>query len=278
MRDLDRIKEVREFRVTGPQLTSLLLSTLVLASAVFAIGFQLGHLRSPVDLALFEPLGESDQDATSLLAAMLAEKEGRTLASTAPTTGALATDERAGSEASEPAAALSASDVRDAEVEAERYAAEEAEAERIEAERIEAEEAEAERLAALAELEAERAAEERRRVVEVVERSFPEGTEPAPELATVTAAPPVAPTLPAPPAGRGYTVQVGAFESIDDAAATIARLRSKGLEAFHVSATVNGTVYHRVRVGLYATQAEATTAAAKLEGATAHGTYVTEQP
>jgi len=271
VRDLDRIREVREFRVTGPQLTSLLVSALVLTGAVFAIGYQLGRLRTPMDLALLEPQGESDRDAGSLLAEMLAEKEQRTLASTAP---ALA-EARAAAEpeqvpepelAEEPASpALTASDVRAGLVPSD----------------------------LAADNPADLAGKEEPTPggpTMVVERSFPEGDEPAtaepepiaviepiPETVAVVQA--VAPVeLPSAPPGRGYTVQVGAFESLEEAAATVTSLQALGQDVFHVAATVNGTVYHRVRVGLFASKDAAAVAAKELEGATPHGTYVTEQP
>ena len=125
-------------------------------------------------------------------------------------------------------------------------------------------------------------------VVEKIERSFPEKAE-APSVQTpepvavvevvepVKPAPP-AKSLPGAPAGTGYTVQVGAFESIEDAAETLRTLQSRGHDAFHVSAKVNGKTYHRVRVGLYPSRSEADDAAKRLAGATPHGTFVTQQP
>ena len=284
MRDLDRIREVREFRVTGPQLTSLFVYVLLLVSTVFAIGFELGRLRSPVDLALLEPLGKEDQNAGTLLAEMLAEKEQHALTSTAAAQPAA--EDRRGDK---PTPTLSASDVLEggAPSKTERPEA------LVTSDPVTPSDfaGVANQVAALEVVPRAQVPAPSKPVLEVVERSFPE-EQPTPEpkpvaLAVVEAPVPDPPviaapeeivSMPAPPAGRGYTVQVGAFESADDARLTIASLQRLGHDAFHVSATVNGTVYHRVRVGLYSSKDEATEAAERLQGATPHGTYVTEQP
>ncbi|MCO4773878.1 MAG: SPOR domain-containing protein [Deltaproteobacteria bacterium] len=264
MRDLDRIKEVREYRVTGPQLSSFLISALVFAAAVFAIGFQIGRLQSPIDVALLEPLGEDERDAGSLLADMLAENDQRALASTAP---------------SDPPPPLSASDQSRA---AAATAADEPQPEPESAPEVE--EPEPEPVPELAALEPEPTPKPSL-VIERVERSFPEGEEPEavaviePVVPEPTSEPPTAPiALPGAPSGRGFTVQVGAFEALEEAAQTVAKLKGQGHEVFYVAAEVNGKTYHRVRVGLYPSRDAADAAAVGLQGATPHGTFVTQQP
>ena len=287
MRDLDRIKEVREFSITGPQLTSLVASALMLAAAVFAIGFQLGRLNSPVDLALLEPLGDSEQDAGTLLAEMLAEKE-QTLTSTAAQAPAQlsASDESRPSEPVEP--------VEPVEPELAAREAEEPEATDaapakpvLTADELRTVGDEPVVTEPVPTLKTQDAGAPKL-VVEKIERSFPEEAEAPPGRApepvavveVVEPAKPAVPdtSLPGAPAGTGYTVQVGAFESIEEAADTLRALKSKGHDAFHVSARVNGKTYHRVRVGLYPSGSEADEAAKRLAGATPHGTFVTQQP
>ncbi len=281
MRDLDRIKEVREFSVTGPQLTSLLASALVFAAAVFAIGFQLGRLNSPVDLALLEPLGDAEQDAGTLLAEMLAEKD-QTLASTAvPVSAQLsASDESRPVEAAETAEAeLFAEEAEEPDAAPEKPGLTADELRVVGDEPVVAE--------LVSPLETQNAGNPKL-VVEKIERSFPEEPETSPEptpepVAVVEVVEPAKPappatSLPGAPAGTGYTVQVGAFESIEEAAETLRTLQSRGHDAFHVSARINGKTYHRVRVGLYPSRLAADDAAKRLAGATPHGTFVTQQP
>lgn len=269
MRDLDRIQEVSEYRVTGPQLTSLAISAVVLLVAVFGIGFQLGRLQTPVDVALLEPVG-ANEDPESLLAELLAEKEGRTLASTAPERPLAATDDTA-PEAPDPA---------------ESVPDEPAVVEPIEPEEpVELEEpAEPEDPTEAPELVATDV--QPAYVREVIERSEPEtpqpqAEEPPEELPVAEATPePVAaaPALPRAPAGRGYTVQVGAYETVAEAQDIIRALQARGAEPFHVEANVNGRTWHRVRVGLYPSRAAAESAAAGLQDATPDAPFVTSQP
>lgn len=268
MRDLDRIQEVSEYRVTGPQLTSVAVSALVLLVAVFGIGFQLGRLQTPVDVALLEPVGATE-DPESLLAEMLAEKEGRTLASTAPERPLAATDDTA----PEPIEPATEAPVPDEPAVAEPVEPEEPE------EPVEPEEpTESPELVASDVKPAY--------VREVIERSEPEtpqpqAEEPPEELAVAEATPePVAaaPALPRAPAGRGFTVQVGAYETVAEAQDIIRALQARGAEVFHVEANVNGRTWHRVRVGLYPSRAAAESAAAGLQDATPDAPFVTSQP
>lgn len=285
MRDLDRIREVREFRVTGPQLTSFLVSAVVLTAAVFAVGYQLGRLQAPVDVALLEPLGADERDAGSLLAEMLAEDEAPALASTAPS---LTTSD---STRSRPPAEPEL--VEEPELPGEPEPVDAVDAEPIDAEPIPLP-GPADEVAAIGvdEPSTPRPA----LVVEVVERSFPAdepepaaepvveptpapAVEAAPDLPTTTPDQPAVASLPGPPSGRGFTVQVGAFESLVEAADTLRSLQAQGHgDAFHVSAEVNGTTWHRVRVGLFPNRADADAAAQRLANATPHGTFVTSQP
>ena len=72
MRDLDRIREVREYRVTGPQLASLIGLIAVLVGAGFALGLQVGLLRQPLDERLLSPSVGGERDSSAVLADLLA--------------------------------------------------------------------------------------------------------------------------------------------------------------------------------------------------------------
>ena len=90
--------------------------------------------------------------------------------------------------------------------------------------------------------------------------------EPAP--GPVPAAPAAA-AVPAPAVGDGrpWTVQVSSFRSRALADELLARLAAKGFEAYLVSVTTEeGRVRHRVRVGEYASRADAERVAAELRG------------
>jgi cell division septation protein DedD len=73
-------------------------------------------------------------------------------------------------------------------------------------------------------------------------------------------------------------VQLAAYESADKARDLISSLRGKGIEAFHQQGDVEGTTWHRVRVGVYASRAEAELGAARLVGASPFDPYVTRIP
>ena len=279
MRDLDRIREVREYKVSGPQLTTFLLSGLLLVGAVFIVGYQVGRLRAPADAELLEPLGAAEQrDPGAVLAEMMARRadEAALSAAAAPVPRITASDDTA------PSPGLRASDVAalpdSAEVApdpADPTPADPAPADPTPADPTAADPTPAD-MATSAPAPAEEpvpdlaevSAGEDPPAVAVVER---------PDPVTPAAAPELAP-LPAAPAGRGYTVQVGAYATRAEAADTVAALQVHGLPVFHVEAVVNGQTWHRVRVGLHATREGAEASAQLLADSTPFPPYVTAQP
>jgi cell division septation protein DedD len=58
-------------------------------------------------------------------------------------------------------------------------------------------------------------------------------------------------------ADAGWTVQVTATTDAATAEAIAARLRSRGYEAYAIKAPARGQLWYRVRVGRFATRAEA---------------------
>jgi cell division septation protein DedD len=263
VRDLDRIREVREYRVTGPQLASLLGLIGVLVGAGFALGLQVGLLRQPLDEALLAPSPDGgERDSSAVLADLLAEHSRASA--------------RVGAEAGPEATpgGLSADQVRDL---------------------LEEEE----RTPELVALDDTRAAEPTPEATpeptpEATPEPTPEATpEPTPEATPVpTPEPTPAPVavvdsarakpsterLPPPPAGSGWTVQLAAYPTEDEAAKLIRDVRSRGFEAFHQRAEVNGQVWHRVRVGLHPDKASAEAAARTLASASPYDPFVTRHP
>ena len=73
-------------------------------------------------------------------------------------------------------------------------------------------------------------------------------------------------------------MQLGAYESAGKADELIRDLRARGIEAFHQRAEVNGRTWYRVRVGIYASRAEAEGAAQRLIGASPFDPYVAIHP
>jgi cell division septation protein DedD len=86
-----------------------------------------------------------------------------------------------------------------------------------------------------------------------------------PPLATI----PGAVDEPTPPADEwadaGWTVQVTATTDPAGAEAIAARLRSRGYDAYTIKAPARGQIWHRVRVGRFATKAEAQTVEQRLK-------------
>jgi cell division septation protein DedD len=77
-----------------------------------------------------------------------------------------------------------------------------------------------------------------------------------------------APQSPATPGAEGpFSVQVSSFRSQTGAQAFAQRLRERGYHAFVAAPATapNGVVWHRVRIGPFATQREATTYRAQFE-------------
>ncbi|UHQ18166.1 SPOR domain-containing protein [Lysobacter sp. KIS68-7] len=69
--------------------------------------------------------------------------------------------------------------------------------------------------------------------------------------------------LPAPTAGGNYVVNFGSYSTAAAADKLVASLRTSGLSAKREGATVNGKAMQRVRIGPYATRAEAESARLK---------------
>jgi cell division septation protein DedD len=80
--------------------------------------------------------------------------------------------------------------------------------------------------------------------------AVPLGTAPAPAAGAM---------LPASTAGGNYAVNFGAYATLADADAVIARLKQSSLPAFREPATINGKTAYRVRIGPYAERADAET-------------------
>ncbi len=97
---------------------------------------------------------------------------------------------------------------------------------------------------------------------------------PAPPATPVPVATPIPTPRPAAPAGPAltpsYTVQVGAFRSLEQARALAGRLAAKGYEPFVVTVdlgTAGGQgIWHRVRVGRFPDRQPAADLAARLAG------------
>ena len=276
MRDLDRIREVREYRVTGPQLASLLGLIAVLVGAGFVLGLQVGLLRQPVDEQLLSPSSSNgERDSSAVLADLLAEHDR---SSSARGGGDPASPDPS------PTGGLSAAQVRDL---------------------LDDEE----RTPELVALDDTRAADPTpdptpAPTPEPTPDPTPEPTpdptpeptpdstpEPTPEptptptpaptpLAEVERARPegAGDALPGPPSGAGWTVQLAAYPSEAEAAELIRDLRGRGFAAFHQRADVNGQTWHRVRVDLHADKASAEAAARTLASASPYDPFVTRHP
>ncbi|MDG1477954.1 MAG: SPOR domain-containing protein [Myxococcota bacterium] len=70
-------------------------------------------------------------------------------------------------------------------------------------------------------------------------------------------APPIVPAPPATPPTTGWAVQISSFEDPLEAEDRITELGMLGLSAYRVTALVNGTNWHRVRVGGYTDREDA---------------------
>ena len=75
MRDLDRIQEVSEYRVTGPQLGTLVVLTALLVGGAGLAGYQAGLMHGPVDEELLSPSTGAATGGGAVLADMLAERD-----------------------------------------------------------------------------------------------------------------------------------------------------------------------------------------------------------
>lgn len=265
MRDLDRIQEVSEYRVTGPQVGSLVVLVLLLVSGAGLAGYQAGIWQGPVDEELLSPSKGTSAGGSAVLADMLAERERA--ASPAPAgeegEGIDGVPPRMG--APELGSSLSDPDPDLAESEA----------------------------AAAGEVTP--AAEAGESSEPAVEESATEAAEPSteapaePETPAVVEAATPAPADPAPdasaagannvPTDRGFTVQLAAYPSPKEADELVSSLRAAGFgESFYQKATVSGRTWYRVRVGVYKTRGEAESAAGRLAGVSPYDPYITTHP
>ena len=69
--------------------------------------------------------------------------------------------------------------------------------------------------------------------------------------------PPLVPAPPATPPTSGWAVQISSFEDPLEANERITELGQMGLSAYRVTAVVNGTNWHRVRIGGYSSREKA---------------------
>ena len=93
----------------------------------------------------------------------------------------------------------------------------------------------------------------------------PATPDPAP-AAVAAAAPAPAPRLPAATAGGDYAVSFGAYATRGDAGTVVERLRSENLPAYVEETRVGGRDAWRVRIGPYATRADAESARIRADG------------
>lgn len=112
-----------------------------------------------------------------------------------------------------------------------------------------------------------------------VSEPAPAATTPAPAATTPTPTPEKhvkpAPSVSLPPSGTGeFTIQVSSWASRAKAQKEVGRLSNSGYTAFVEDGVVEGTTWHRVRVGRYATQREAQEAVAKLQPVTESDLWV----
>jgi cell division septation protein DedD len=308
VRDLERIRELREYQVTGPQLASLLGLAVLCVMGAFLLGVQVGIWRKPVDEALLQPVA-TDAEAREVLARMLAVRgrEGELAGAGRSGDGAVLGDWPK-TESGRGLARRGAADAAAAGAAALEAAAASEDRPPIAVEGEPGEGADLgdagdggdapPGLLAIDETrpsgpdpaEGSAASEgppEEIAIIEIVPTpsARPEATptaQPEPSPAPAAARPASAGSdaaLPqAPPGEKGFTVQVAAYESATDASSLITKLRGLGYPAFHVSATVDGRTWHRVRVGIYSDRAQAEALAQRLDGSTPFPPYVTKHP
>jgi len=283
VRDLERLKEVRDYRVTGPQLGSLFGLAALVVVAAFVAGFEVGLWQRPVDTDLLSPGGaQAEREAGEVLAALIAERvqESELEEQAVP-------ERIPAPPLSESLDKIDAGSVAPDATVTERSVGEEGE-------QLPPSAASAEDGAAAVTLTA------RDDTVLPTEHKAVEPTPeveqppPAPEVVTAPASEPVpsveevVASVPAPSAepelptlaeGRqGFTVQLAAYETPSEASVLIKSLQAQGFEAFHQRAQVGDTTWYRVRVGLHPTRASAEKEAARLAKASPFTPYVTSHP
>lgn len=244
MRDFEHIRQVQEYRVTGPQLVTALVLVAAGAAGAFFFGYELGLLQRPVEPELLAPAAGEEREAELALAELLAEQA---TPAPQPTTATeqLRAEAESADVAGRPPGGLTADELRAATAE------------------------QGEGLTVV---------DDTRPTPEPTPEPTPQPTPGAVEdVPSLTVQQPHG--LPGPPPGAtGFTVQMAAYDDTEQARSLIEALRSKSYEAFHMEAEVDGRTWHRVRVGIYATREEADEAVKRLEGVGPFPPFVAHQP
>ncbi len=257
MRDLERLKEVRNYRVTGPQLVSLFGLAALVVVAAFVAGFEVGLWQRPVDNDLLSPGGvHGEREASEVLAALLAEREQESTPEPA-----LVPERMVAPSLSE---SLDKIDAVAEELPSE---------ERREATATDSAEAEA---SSRGEPPSSDALTTRDDTVRPTTDEPPaeEQPEEVSEPSTVTAEV----ELPSASGRRGYTVQLAAYESAKEASELIKSLKGQGYDAFHQRAEIGDKTWYRVRVGLHSSREAAEAEAKRIKKSSSFKPYVTSHP
>ena len=250
--------------MTGPQLGTLTVLILILVSVSGLVGYQAGVSQSPVDEDLLNPASGSGVGGSAVLADMLASRSQPNPSDPAEGVPPRQPAPELGSSLSDPNPDLGGDETTGAPEESEQSAGSPVEVAEPEP----------------SEIQIEAATEP------VVEEPASEPTPAAPaEPEPIEAAEPssvesasVRPASQA-PTGRGWTIQLAAYPSKDEAESLVENLRGSGFDqSFYQVATVNGRTWYRVRVGVYRSRAEAESAAKRLAGASPYDPYITPHP
>jgi len=315
VRDLERLKEVRNYRVTGPQLVSLFGLAALVVAAAFVAGFEVGLWQRPVDNDLLSPGGANgEREASEVLAALLAEREQEATPEPALVPERLAApslsdsldkiDAVAEALASEEEPETGRNESGEAAA-GEEFPAEDALTTRDDTVRPLGEEPLVEPTPveppaveppAVAEPPVEEPPAEQppaeqppaeqppaeQPPVEEPPVEEPPAEEPPVEEPPVEVSEPQTVTaelaLPTASGRRGYTVQLAAFENPREASDLIKSLQGEGYDAFHQRAEIGDKTWYRVRVGLHSTKAKAEREAARIAKSSSFDTYVTSHP
>lgn len=274
MRDLDRIHEVPEYRVTGPQLGTLLVLTGLLVGGAGLAGYQAGLMHGPVDEELLSPSTGASSGGGAVLADMLAERDQHKKTQTdgiegvPPRLGA----PELGNSLTDPDPDLAVADrgvVPTELVEGQPVGFVES-SDESSGGQVDPPESSDQTPTEVA--EAVTAAKEPEPPEQVVQA---EAQEPPASTSTSSGVRPLSEA----PKGRGFTIQLAAYPSPKEADELVLSLRSAGFnEAFYQVAKVNSRTWYRVRVGIYGSRAEADSAASRLAGVSPYDPYITTHP
>ena len=282
MRDLERLKEVRNYRVTGPQLVSLFGLAALVVVAAFVAGFEVGLWQRPVDNDLLSPGGvHGEREASEVLAALLAEREQESTPEPA-----LVPERMVAPSLSESLDKIDAvAEELPSEDKREAIATDSAEAEASSREEPPSGDALTTRDDTVRPTTDEPPAEEppaEEPPAEEPPAEEPPAEEPPAEEPPAEVSEPSTVTteleLPSASGRRGYTVQLAAYESAKEASELIKSLKGQGYDAFHQRAEIGGKTWYRVRVGLHSTRAEAEEEAKRIKKSSSFKPYVTSHP